>query len=250
MREPLVVTFVDGRYLPLLQPWIRRLTGLGVSRIKVYCLDTTVLAWCASEGVAAAPLSWGGDLRELWVRRIQVFSELLASGEHVVHSDVDAIWLRNPLQSRSTLGRTEDLLFSQGTVWPPDVHDQWGFVLCCGWFYARPTLAARAFFEGLEADVQTTGDDQVSVNRLLAAVGAQWESRPADYQLPFRDRMLQCWRSPVRATSATGGLSVALLPHREFQRLPEDFDGALVKHFLTPKNCEQKMQVLSQLGLI
>jgi Nucleotide-diphospho-sugar transferase len=248
--EPLVVTFVDGRYLPLLQPWVRRLTHLGVSRTRIYCLDAQALDWCSAEGVDAERLQWSGDLRELWVCRIQVFSELLSRGEHLVHSDVDAIWVRNPLKTGSAVGRQEDLLFSPGTVWPPDVHAQWGFVLCCGWFYARPSLAARAFFEGLEADVLATGDDQVSVNRLLAAVGVRWERRVGDYQLPFRDLAVQCWREPLRGVSATGGLSVALLPHREFQRLPEDFGDAQVKHYLTPKNCEEKIKVLRQLGLM
>lgn len=248
--EPLVVTFVDARYLPLLQAWVSRLSGLGVGRIKVFCLDSMTLEWCQAERVAAQQLSWAGDLRDLWVRRIQVFSELLAAGEAFIHSDVDAIWVRNPLQAGSARGRDEDLLFSQGTVWPPDVHAQWGFVLCCGWFRAQPTRATQAFFQGLEADVQVTGDDQVSVNRLLAALGAQWDRSPADYQLPFRDRMMQCWLDPVRATTAAGPLSIALLPHREFQRLPEDSAEAVVKHYLTPKNCEQKIKVLREFGLI
>ena len=123
--------------------------------------------------------------------------------------------------------------------------------MCCGWFRARPTLPARAFFEGLEADVRATGDDQISVNRLLALLGVQWSgAATGDYPLPFRDRTVRCWREPIHARSTRGGLSVALLPHREFQRLPEDFELALVKHYLTPKNCEQKLAALRAYGLI
>ncbi len=249
--EPLTVTFADSRYLPLLRIWLARLRQLGVERVRVYCLDAEILTVCRAEGLDAEQVDWSGDLRDLWVQRIRIFSRLLEQGEELVHSDVDAIWVRNPLREGSACGRKEDLLFSQGTVWPPDVHDQWGFVLCCGWFRARPTLTARAFFQGLEADVRATGDDQISVNRLLVLLEAQWNP-PASggYQLTFRDRTLACWSEPVRATTARGGLSVALLPHREFQRLPETSERALVKHYLTPKNCAQKLSALQAFGLI
>jgi hypothetical protein len=43
---------------------------------------------------------------------------------------------------------------------------------------------------------------------------------------------------------------VALLPQREFQRLPEESEHAVVKHYLTPKNCEQKLAALRAYGLI
>jgi hypothetical protein len=86
---------------------------------------------------------------------------------------------------------------------------------------------------------------------LLALLGAQWSRvRTGDYQLPFRDRAVQCWTEPIRAVTTNGGLSVGLLPHREFQRLPDDSSHALVKHYLTPKDCAQKLTALRGYGLI
>ena len=249
--EPLIVTFADSRYLPLLAIWLDRLQRLKLRRIRIYGLDPATLAWCRERGVDAAELQWQGDLRELWVRRIGVFRALLDSGEEFIHSDADAIWLRNPLEEGSAHGLQEDLIFSQGTVWPPDVHERWGFVLCCGWFWARPTSLARSFFEALEKDVRTTGDDQISVNRVLSAAGMRWQhAGRGDYQLPFHDRPVQCWIAPNRATLAAAPFGVALLPHAEFQRLPEASDRAVVKHYLTPKNCEQKLDVLRRCGVI
>jgi hypothetical protein len=249
--DPLVIAFSDARYLPLLSIWLGNLRRLGLTRIRVYSLDAQTTAWCREQGADAVEMSWAGDLRDLWVRRIQVFSGLLREGEEFIHSDTDALWLRNPLREGSVPGCTEDLVFSQGTVWPPDVHDRWGFVLCCGWFLARPTAAVIAFFHALGADVRASGDDQMSVNRLLAAHGAHWShGKMGDYQMSFQDRVFQCWLEPARASLAHGALSVALLPHCEFQRLPEVSDRAIVKHFLTPKNCEQKLLVFRQLGLI
>jgi hypothetical protein len=249
--EPLIVTFSDARYLPLLGIWLDKLQRLGLRRIRIYGLDSATLAWCRERGVDAAQLPWQGDLRELWVKRIGVFRALLAAGEEFIHSDADAIWLRNPLEEGSARDLRDDLLFSQGTVWPPDVHQRWGFVLCCGWFWARPTTLVHAFFEALEREVRTIGDDQICVNRLLAAAGAAWQhSGRSDYQLAFQDRPIHCWSAPIRATFQAGPLTVALLPHGEFQRLPEPTDRAVVKHYLTPKNCEQKLITLRELEVI
>jgi Nucleotide-diphospho-sugar transferase len=249
--EPLIVTFADARYLPLLALWLGNLRRLGLRRIRIYSLDAETLTWCKAQRVDAEQLEWRGDLGDLWVRRVRVFSALLQAGDEFIHSDTDAVWIQNPLQAGCAAGLREDLLFSQGTIWPPDVHDRWGFVLCCGWFWARPSSALMAFFRALEADVQASGDDQMSVNRLLAAGGAQWSvDRTGDYQLPFADRLVQCWSEPIRATLSSAVLTVALLPHCEFQRLPEVSERAVVKHFVTPKNCAQKLQVLRHFGLI
>jgi hypothetical protein len=250
-RDPLVVTFADSAYLPLLQLWMQQLREFGLHRVTVFSLDAGTQAWCQAHGITASALPWNGSLADLWVRRIQIFTKLLDAGEEIIHSDIDAIWVRNPLQFGAARNRSEDLIFSQGTVWPIDVHDHWGFVLCCGWFWAKPVPAAQAFFRALEADVRVSGDDQISVNRLLVAAGARWSQLKAgDYQLRFRDRWVQCWSEPNRASVNAGPLTVALLPQSEFQRLPEETERAVVKHWLTPKNCGQKLLVLRQLGVV
>ena len=246
---PLVIAFCDSAYLPLLQLWVGQVLALGVRALRIFGLDAATVDWCGSAGVDAEPMEWNGDLRTLWIQRMRVFSRLAAQGVDFIHSDIDAIWLRNPITPGGVREDGAQLLFSQGTVWPPDVHERWGFVLCCGWFRARPSVQTREFFQALEADVERTGDDQVSVNRLLLARGLRWETPQGQaYRLPFRNQQVHCWTGLRRGQ--LGGLGVGLLPHREFQRLPEEFAQAAVKHYLTPKNCPQKLQVLRTLGLI
>jgi hypothetical protein len=248
-RAPLIVAFSDAAYLPLLTVWVRQVRALGAGRLRIYCLDEPTAQWCAVNDVDHERLQWSGRLDELWAERIRVFTDLLRMGQSFVHSDIDAIWLRNPLREGTAAACDCDLVFSQGTVWPPDVHEQWGFVLCCGWFRARASAAAVEFFETLRIDVAHTGDDQISVNRVLAARQPCWSAgKQGEYRFPFRDRWVQCWTHAVQARA--GSLTVALLPHQEFQRLPEDYAGAVVKHFLTPKNCQQKMSLLSAAGLL
>lgn len=247
--EILIVAFSDSGYLPLLAAWVRRVQRLTAVTPRIYCLDEPTAQWCHVHGVDHRRLRWSGRLDELWVERVRVFGGLLAEGRSFVHSDIDAIWIRNPLREGAAATCDCDLVFSQGTVWPPEVHDRWGFVLCCGWFQARATTAATDFFGELLTDVQRTGDDQISVNRVLAARMPHWSGgNQGEYRLAFRDRWVQCWTHAIETQAR--GLTVALLPHQQFQRLPEDYAGAVVKHFLTPKNCAQKMALLSAAGLL
>jgi len=116
--EPLIVTFADSRYLPLLAIWLDKLQRLDLRRIRVYGLDAATFEWCRHRNVDVTSLEWQGDLRLLWVQRIAVFRTLLAAGEEFIHSDADAIWLRNPLQEGSARDLREDLVFSQGTTGP------------------------------------------------------------------------------------------------------------------------------------
>jgi hypothetical protein len=40
-----------------------------------------------------------------------------------------------------------------------------------------------------------------------------------------------------------------MLPHREFQRLPESFDRVVVRHFLMPQGCVDKVRTLRDMGV-
>lgn len=117
--DPLTVTFVDAAYLPLLRIWLPRLRELGVTRVQVFCLDDITYDWCVSQGVAAEVLDWSGNLRDLWVQRIRIFSALLAAGEAFVHSDIDAIWIRNPLRRARPAAATRTWYSARGLCGRP-----------------------------------------------------------------------------------------------------------------------------------
>ncbi len=245
---PRIVTFSSEAFLPVLDLWIAGLRSLGLGRIRVYALDEATLAWCGDRGVDACPCPWGGGLTDLWLARLEIFRRLLADGEEFIHSDADAIWVRNPLEEGSAAALGDDLVFSQGTYWPPDIHRRQGFVLCCGWFWVRPTDAAGAFFRAVEDDARTSRNDQVSLNRVLAAAGARWSRGEGDYELPVGERLFRCWREPIRATLESSPLTVAMLPHREFQRMPEAYERVIVRHFRIPPGGGDRVQALRDLG--
>jgi hypothetical protein len=247
---PLIITFSDWNYQPILQNWLLHLSALHIHTARVYCLDDRTFDWCRENSVDAEILSWDGDFAHLWERRLWVFNQLLEQGTEFIHSDADAIWVKNPLLPTSTAVHPEDMVFSQGTVWPPDVSKDWGFVLCCGWFWIKPSVGSRAFFRALLSHVESTHDDQVSINRLLQARGTRWDNDGrSDYTFPYNRLTVHCWASPLRGRTADGALSVVMLPQHQYQRVPIASPEAVVKHYLSPKRCADKIAALREWGL-
>lgn len=188
----------------------------------------------------------GGGLSSLWVHRMRVLCELMDEGRDVIHSDADAVWIADPLPY--ILGCEKQMVFSQGTIWPPDVHTRHGLVLCCGLFYLRNTPDVRAFLQEVDRRMPRDLDDQICINRLISERGVVWEFT-SSYEIPFRNQVFRASIDPIYADVAELP-SLAVLPHHLFPRMVETLHAdTLVAHPVTPKTCEGKIEALSQLGL-
>jgi hypothetical protein len=198
--------------------------------------------------VPAALTAFGGDLRALWIRRIQTFAALCAAGIDFVHSDVDAVWMRDPRAAYLADPETE-LTISQGTVWPPEVHQRFGFVLCCGLFRLRSTARTYRLLSELVSHVLYTGDDQVSLNRLVAARIPTWRMAREDvYYIEGGGKRFLCSRSVIHGVG-NDGLRLALLPHHLFQRVAApSTEPPYVLHLLTRKDPDAKLQEFANYG--
>lgn len=253
--SPLIVTFVTHGYIDVTANWLAFVAKLGLTaHVRIVTLDDASRDAFPAALTVHAPLDTT-DLGGLWVHRIQVIGRFLAAGYDVVHSDSDAVWLRDPLPFMASC--SADMVFSQGTVWPPDVHARHGLVLCCGLFRLTACDGVRAFMRAVEARVAADRDDQVSINRLLDEAGVRWRI-DTPYRIPFRDTAFTASRSVIRA-AAGDGPSVAVLPHHLFPRLVDCVDGTsivdaadgevMVAHPLSGKTRAEKQAVLSALGL-
>lgn len=242
--KQLIAVFANDAYRPVLQNWMAAMQRIGIRNYMVVALDRKLFCYLEARGVRTLYRPCEPALGELWIHRLNVISELLERGHDVIHSDADAVWLKNPLPYLDAL--PHDMLFSQGTVWPPDVQEQWGFVLCCGFFMLRSNVRTRSFVRKLKARVRRDRDDQISCNRLLCETGTRWEEARQPYPLTFRGTGLIC--SPEVREGHCGDLTLALLPHRLFQRLFEEHEGVYVRHLLSEKSSEGVMQVLERHG--
>lgn len=245
-----VIAFADSRYTDVLMNWLVALALRQVDNYLIIALDRDLHAFLSAHGVPCVLCELRGDLGDLWVERVRVFSVLCAAGIDFIHSDVDAIWLRDPRGAYFD-ATDADLIASQGTVWPHDVHQRFGFVLCCGLFSLRSGPAGRQLLAELLPHVATTRDDQISLNRLLAARQIVWHAQPADaYYLTAGPTRFLCSKSPILGRAADG-LRIAVLPHHLFQRLPLQLRGVpFVSHPLTPKEPRAKLQEFARTGCL
>lgn len=236
----IVIVFANQGYLPVLNNWLYAIDQLGVSNYLVVALDDKLYANMASRGIPVLLRTCNPALESLWVHRLQVIQEILNVGFNVLHSDADAVWLKNPLE-KYIYNQPYDLIFSQGSFWPLDVYKSWGFVLCCGFFFMSANSVILQWIETLVDRVKHDKDDQVSVNRLLLEKNIQWPEADS-YALDFQGKRFCCYKDVLIGKGSE--LSIALLPHARFQRVKDQDDDVYIKHIISAKKTDSIMQVL------
>lgn len=243
---PLILIFCDWRYREILDNWLASAARLNINNLLIIALDVHLYDYCTRIGIPCALVENTGNLRDLWTLRISVFKSLIDQGVDFIHSDADAVWLRDPMSEYFYRFEELSMLFSQGTIWPARVQELWGFVLCCGLFMMRSGPATRKFLEKLDESVQKTGDDQVSVNEVLALDGVKWRLKSKGTLNMGKHKIII---SDHVAVGDHPEMRIGMLPFRKFPRLHIKNDFPYVSHILTPKEAGAKKEVMRKAGL-
>lgn len=239
-----IIVFANYNYLPVLKNWLAAMKKINVTNYLIISLDEQLYHHLQDKNINTLLRPCELDLGKLWIHRVDVILELMEKGHDVIHSDADAIWLKDPQPYLEKL--PQDMIFSQGTIWPPDVQEKWGFVLCCGFFLLRSNPQTLQFVRALAQRVRKDKDDQVSCNRLLVEKNVIWD-KPSDlYSIDFRGKQFVC--SKQTRIGKSKDLTIALLPHASFQRLFEEADDVYVRHLISEKNSGNILEVLEQHG--
>jgi hypothetical protein len=242
---PPAIVFSNAAYAEVLANWIEHAEALRIGNIVVVALDAETARVAAARDVISAPLSKITSHEQLWARRAELFGALAAAGIDFIHSDADAVWLRSPIDE--IFGLDVDVAFSEGTIWPYDVLEHWGVVLCCGLFGVRAGPRAAAFFAAVIERMRIDRDDQAAVNRTLLDKGIAWcMDEPCEFRI-WQKRQFRIFRQPLIGSCAD--LRVALLPHYQFPRLPEVSAETIVAHPLSPQEGAPTVRELQRLGL-
>lgn len=250
--KPIIVTFLNEPYIDVGANWLRFAARLDLDAdIRIVALDSATRTAFPAPHVIYRPVD-ASELPKLWIHRTNVLRELLDQGREVIHTDADAIWLKNPLPIMRDCDA--DLVFSQGTVWPPDVHKKRGIVACCGVFYMRPVETVGNFLR--QATIRMMGeleqnpsfDDQVTVNRMIDEELDHWEVHDP-YEIGCRGKTFQASPEIIQGTCRSG-LRVAILPHHAFPRIVREIIAeTVIAHPLSEKTDASKVDALSHLGL-
>jgi hypothetical protein len=248
--RPLPVVVASDPYAELLDNWISHIRRLGITRFLIVAMDDALEERLSGRGLVVARSSFDGSAEDFWLRRLLVWQHLVHIGVHVVQSDVDAIWLRDPTEPFFRRQRP-DLLCTQGTFHPGDIAALWGFVLCTGLMSIRPTHPARRFLDRFVAraeDVLRT-DDQAVMNRMLAESGLVWDRHGLQPEInELEGDPFTSYPGIIDATDLATGSSIGLLPHHLFPRVPTASTVAYVKHPLRPVDDANRIDELRTIG--
>jgi|SRR5579871_710743 len=228
---PIVVTAASHGHIDLLRNWLCHMTAVGLSsRVLVLAMDEEVASGIGDEAVAARA-AFDGSIDDLWRQRALVWRLLSDSRVEFIHSDTDALWLRDPLGFCSEIDA--DLVFSQGTDFPLSTLSVWEFVLCCGFFVARSSAATAALFGELARTSDGAFDDQIALNELLVRAETRWDKgSTSSFYLSYAGSKFRCFAEPILGSCEVMDLKLALLPHQSFVRLPPGGAHPFIKHLL------------------
>jgi hypothetical protein len=258
-----VFTVLNSEYSDIGRLWARLLRKAGVSNFFIVCTDEKCESIFKSEGIATLLLTPQGDVssEKLSVKtstfpndyavfvvslKFQVMAALLKAGWDAVFSDVDALWLKNPLNYIYSMDR--DVVF-QPASFPKDVKQAWGFTVCTGFLGLRSSGKTVQLLQAAQAAF--AGSDQAAFNTVLMrdyAIG--WNARPERWE---HCHVFRGWAAPIYGTCLASGLTFAALPHSRFQRHNVNRAStryAVVCHPNSPKSEPGKLQVFRALGLV
>ncbi len=239
----IIIAFANQQYDLVLRNWIAAARRCGVDNFLVIALDPATEDLCLRLNRPYYRMyPREGDFKELMRARVRLFRDLSAIGVDFINSDIDAIWMQDPQSYLRSL--PGDILISQGTIQPPDLHAQWGFTLCSGFFMSRASERMRLFYELM---IEDDRGDQISLNHVLADDNIRFD--PVEYyEKTFRNKIVKCSREPI--VGRGDNFAAVVLPHHLFQRMVEEGTTAYVKHPLAPKSQPEKLRCLRELDCL
>jgi len=244
----IIILFANSAYREIIINWISAAKKLDVHNFWIISLDKPLDQELRKLGVNSVCCELSTKLlSRLWIFRIAIFKKLLTNNIDFVHSDADAVWLKNPLISFGNTAKKFDLLASQGTIWPLDVFEQWRFVLCCGFFWARATKNTKNLFHELSQDIMESGDDQSSLNRVLYRRGLKWTFPGEKNTILFKDRKLSISSEIMYGVGEN--INIGLIPFREVQRIPLKQFKPTIAHPISPKESAKKKSMFKKLDI-
>ena len=250
----------------LLDNWFYHIENLRMTNVLVIALDEELCKELSRRGIVCHLVRWDGRLLTLWRLRVIVIRQLVDQGISVLHTDIDAVWVKNPYCEIKF--KNYDLLASQATNWPQEAIDQWGFVLCCGFFFVSASRGGRDLLALWERCVMKDTDDQRALNRLLCKLGVDWEE--SEYTtFSFNSGNFRCYPKILRGKTQiinigllpriwprkwlankgkTQIINIGLLPHWQFQRVVDSSKEPIVVHPISDQNALSGEKILKQHG--
>lgn len=213
--RPVVVLVLNAAYLRVFENFILAPAIPSMLRawdVHLLCTDRVVgpLVAVHRGWRCRAVQQAGRGAAKTYTKRIPYVRELVRAGRDVLISDLDALWLRDPLQTLQ--GIDAGIVASRGSS-PPSVSAVWGATVCMGFVFFRgsdPRVAAA-----LDALTVPMREDQTDFNRNLLRERVRWD----EGRLAYIPSAHTSYGTVMRPNRTYTGLRVAMLAHSTFRRI-------------------------------
>lgn len=161
-----IVAFGNRRYKKIAHNWALYLHHHKIKNYTIYSLDHDIYDYLCENDVNTELISLNmfESKSWAWIERVKFIYNLLNDNVGVLHSDLDAVWLKNPL---SLIDGQHDIIASTGTF-PRSVYIQQGYTICMGWiYYKSSSIVKELFINILNQNTRDEFDDQVKFNTEL-----------------------------------------------------------------------------------
>ncbi len=202
-----IIAFSNYYYREVALNWVKHIERLGIENYEIICTDRACCRYLRKSGVKArleqrafrwhyfkhygrqeaglhfkiltrnllsrkhserTDPTFGGKERWPTLWRLAYIKGLLEKGNDVIVSDVDTIWLKNPVEDLFA-GNSEDIVAHRAFGYPPKFKQKYGYVPCMGWvgFRSNPQVIDFLGRVLLEGEKQKAKSDQRSFNCFL-----------------------------------------------------------------------------------
>jgi len=159
-----IIAFGNSRYKKIAHNWALYLKRHDINNYIIYSLDQDIYDYLVNHKINTelVNLNMFNKNGYGWNSRMQFITQLLDKNIDVLHSDLDAIWLKNPL---GFISDEFDVVASTG-AFPRDINKKIGYTLCMGWIYYKSSSIVKQIFRNILSNhSENKFDDQVEFNR-------------------------------------------------------------------------------------
>ena len=267
----IIFSNVSQEYIRLGEKWAQLLIQLGICNFFLVCGDQESFEHFCSQQIPCIRVHIPRELSQqrglfgftskgrcMAGLKLSLCKYILEQGLHVVCSDIDALWLQNPLEYLEKAHQSGDLVFQWIEAFPKEIIKIWGFGVCTGFFSLCANSLSVKLIEDAEKLFPEVGCDQLALNMVLLKRKMIWQYPPYELLRMFvkgtpRYRFYHGLSHSIFGYSTLDGYKLVALPHNLFYRHHPQFNlpvcNSVVFHPNSLKDEEDKIAVFENAGI-
>jgi hypothetical protein len=216
----IILTFCSRGYIPKLIKLCESFKRLNIKNYVIVALDQKT--HLVSPNSFLHPDNFNHP-RAVWIRRVEMISDIVNNGINCLHVDADSVFQKNPFKYLKEMDK--DMCFGQGATFPTRIFVKQNFVVRGGLHYTASNEATKGIWSELDTLTKKYKDDQTAMNEYLYA-NASWDKAPNEKSdLLYTNCKYKGFHDPIYGNIKQ--TSICLLPHRLFSRYYTNSDSIM-----------------------